>query len=176
MWEDRGDADSLAAMEPAVSAATLITVLAGLVLPAAVAGGWWLGGRPELAHVTMTGDTVRIVPLGILRLLSFRSELVLERCGLGAARVAACAELPAAGLRSPALAVPGLRAGTYRCPEATSYWLVGRAHRVVRLDVPGGPVDYVVLQVRDPEALAARLGGGGCPPPEVGPLPLAGEA
>jgi len=147
-------------MEPAVSAATLITALAGLVLPACLGGGWWLGGRADLARVTLTGDSVRIVPWGVLRLLSFRRELVLDLSQVASVSVALCAELPPAGLRSPGLAVPGLRAGTYRCPEATSYWLVGRAARAVRIDAAGGPVDYVLLQVRDPEALAARLGAG----------------
>ena len=147
-------------MERAVSAATLITVLAGLVLPACVGGGWWLGGQAELAHVTLAGNTVRIVPWGVLRLLSFRRELVLDLAQVTAVSVAVCAELPPAGLRSPGLAVPGLRAGTYRCPEATSYWLVGRSARVVRIDLDGGPVDYALLQVRDPEGLAARLGAG----------------
>jgi hypothetical protein len=143
-----------------VSAATLVTILVALVLPACLAGGWWLGGRAELAHVTLTGDSVRIVPRGVLRVLSFRRELVLELARVASASVVTCAELPPAGLRSPGLAVPGLRAGTYRCPEATSYWLVGRAARVVRIDLAGGPVNYLVLQVRDPDAVAARLGAG----------------
>ena len=147
-------------MEPAVSAATLITALCGLVLPACVAGGWWLGGRGDLARVSLTGDSVRIVPRGVLRVLSFRRELVLRQEWVRRVSVAVCAELPPAGLRSPGLAVPGLRAGTYRCPEAASYWLVGRSARVVRIDLDGGPVDYVLLQVRDPEGLAARLGAG----------------
>jgi hypothetical protein len=150
-------------MEPAVSAATLITALVGLVLPASVAGGWWLGGQPDLARVTMTGEAVRIVPRGVLRLLSFRRELVLARSQLRQVTVAAVADLPPGGLRSPGLAVPGLRAGTYRAPDSVSYWLVGRASRVVRIDVAGGPVDYVLIQVRDPEALAALLGVGTCP-------------
>ncbi len=147
-------------MEPAVSAATLITALAGLVLPACLGGGWWLGGQADLAHVTLTGNSVRIVPRGVLRLLSFRRELVLDLAGVTGVSVATCAELPPAGLRSPGLAVPGLRAGTYRCPEATSYWLVGRSARVVRIDLAGGPLDYVLVQVRDPDVLAARLGAG----------------
>lgn len=147
-------------MEPAVSAATLITVLAGLVLPALVAGGWWLGARPDLAHIEAAGDVIRIVPRGVLRWLSFRPALVLRQEWVRGAGAVACAELPPAGLRSPGLAVPGLRAGTYRCPEATSYWLVGRAPRVLRLDLAGGPLDYVVLQVRDPDGLAAQLGAG----------------
>lgn len=147
-------------MEPAVSAATFITVLAGLVLPVTVAGGWWLGGRPELATVTVAGETVRIVPRGLLRLLSFRPALLVASGQLREVSAISCAELPPAGLRSPALAVPGLRAGTYRRPEATSYWLVGRAARVVRIDLADGPVDYVVIQVRDPDALAALLGAG----------------
>ena len=143
-----------------MSAATLITALCGLVLPACVAGGWWLGGQAELAHVTLTGNAVRIVPRGVLRLLSFRRELILDLAQVTRVSVAVCRELPPAGLRSPGLAVPGLRAGTYRCPEATSYWLVGRSARVVRIDLAGGPVDYVLVQVRDPEGLAALLGAG----------------
>lgn len=146
-----------------MSAATLITALVGLVLPACVAGGWWLGGQPDLARVTVTGEAVRIVPRGVLRLLSFRRELVLARSQLRQVTVAACADLPPGGLRSPGLAVPGLRAGTYRGPDSVSYWLVGRAARVVRIDVAGGPVDYVLIQVRDPEALAALLAAGACP-------------
>lgn len=147
-------------MEPAVSAATVITVVVVLVLPAALAGGWWLGGQPELARVEVADGTIRIVPRGVLRWLSFRTRLVLQQDWVRDVRVVACAQLPPAGLRSPGLAVPGLRAGTYRCPETTSYWLVGRAARVLRLDLSGGPVDYVVLQVRDPGAVAARLGAG----------------
>lgn len=147
-------------MEPAVSAGTITTVLVVLVLPGAVAGGWWFGGLPDLARVSVTGSTIRIVPRGVLRWLSFRPELVLEQESVRAVSVATRAELAPAGLRSPALAVPGLRAGTYRSAEAASYWLVGRATRVVRLDLAGGPVDYVLLQVRDPEELARRLGAG----------------
>ena len=143
-----------------MSAATVITALCGLVLPACVGGGWWLGGQAELAHVTLTGNSVRIVPWGVLRLLSFRRELVLDLAQVAGVSVAARAELPPAGLRSPGLAVPGLRAGTYRCPEATSYWLVGRSARALRIDLAGGPVDYVLLQVRDPGGLAAQLGAG----------------
>jgi hypothetical protein len=133
------------------------------VLPASVAGGWWLGGQPDLARVTMTGETVRIVPRGVLRLLSFRRELVLARGLLRQVTVAASADLPPGGLRSPGLAVPGLRAGTYRGPDSTSYWLVGRAPRVLRIEVAGGPVDYVLIQVRDPDALAGLLAAGSCP-------------
>lgn len=142
-----------------MSTATLITVLVALVLPASVAGGWWLGGQPELARVRVTGGEIRIVPRGVLRLLSFRRELVLDRLALRRAAVVTCASLPPAGLRSPGLAIPGLRAGTYECPEATSYWLVGRAARVLRLDFADGPIGYVVVQVRDPDGLAALLGG-----------------
>ena len=147
-------------MEPAVSAGTITAVLVVLVLPGAVASGWWLGGLPDLARVSVTGGTIRIVPRGVLRWLSFRPVLVLELGSVRAVSVAISAELAPAGLRSPALAVPGLRAGTYRSAEAASYWLVGRAPRVVRLDLAGGPLDYVLLQVHDPEELAGRLGAG----------------
>lgn len=164
-------------MELAVSAATFLTVLAGLMLPASVAGGWWLGGRPDLARVTTAGDSIRIEPRGVLRLLSFRPGLVLASGHLRQVSVVTCADLPPAGLRSPALAVPGLRAGTWRCPEATSYWLVGRAPRVVRVDLADAPVDYVVIQVREPDTLAALLGTGLRPPAGMtGPLPPAGES
>lgn len=145
-------------MEPAVSAATIVTVLVVLVLPACLAGGWWLGGCAELAHVTMAGETITIVPRGVLRWLSFRRQLVLDLAQVTAASVVEGAGVAAGGLRSPGLAVPGLRAGTYRCPEATSYWLVGRAPRLVRLDLSGGSLNYVLLQVRDPDGLVARLG------------------
>jgi hypothetical protein len=159
-----------------VSAATLITVLVALVLPFLAASGWWLGGRPDLAYVTTTGTGVRIVPRGALRLVSFRTRLVLDREWVRQVSVAACAELPPPGLRSPGLAVPGLRAGTYRRPEATSYWLVGRAPRVLRLDLAGGPVDYVLMQVRDPDGLATRIRASLSPAAGLaGTLPPAGE-
>lgn len=148
-----------------MSTATFITAGVALVLPALLAGGWWLGGRPGLARVVITPESVRIVPRGVLRLLSFRSQLVLQHRMVRQATVVSCACLPAAGLRSPGSAVPGLRAGTYRCPEATSYWLVGRAPEVVRIDLAGGPVDYVVVQVRDPGKVAAALLGHGVPSP-----------
>ncbi len=143
-----------------MSAATFITVVVALVLPAAVAGGWWLGGQPDLARVTAAGGTIRIVPWGVLRVLSFRPLLVLDQESLRQASVVTGAELADPGLRSPGLAVPGLRAGTYRRPEATSYWLVGRAPQLLRIDLSGGPVDYVLLQVRDPGGLAALLVAG----------------
>ncbi|MBO0776943.1 MAG: hypothetical protein J2P34_11575 [Actinobacteria bacterium] len=143
-----------------MSTATFITAGLVLVLPALLAGGWWLGGRPELAQVVITPEAVRIVPRGVLRVLSFRSQLLLARRMVRQAAVVTCAGLPAAGLRSPGSAVPGLRVGTYRRPEATSYWLVGRAREVVRIDLAGGPVDYVAVQVRDPGKVAALLAAG----------------
>lgn len=113
------------------------------------------GAPPWLQPVS---SEVRIIPLGVMRRLAFKNELRLDRRAIRRALVVNRSELPSRGLRTLGTGMPGLAAGRYRSGKSGgSFWLAGRAPRLLLIDMDNGPLDSVVLQVRDPDQLAAQL-------------------
>lgn len=146
-------------MNPALIVSIVVAVLVVVVLPLTlIMVGRQLAERPDLAQVTIVNDEVNIVPLGLMRRLAFNSGFQLDRRAIRRAVAVQRSELPSRGVRTFGTGMPGLSAGRYRSGKSgSSFWLVGVAPRLLLIDMENGPLDYVVLQVRDPDQLAAQL-------------------
>jgi len=138
--------------------AALIPLIVIVIVGAFLATGWRAGGRPDLAAITITARDVVIRPVRPLGVLSFRKELRLRRDRIRGVSVPDRPSLPPRGRRAPGTRMPGLVAGTFRGPQlGTSFWLAGRASRLLRIDVRNGPFDCVILQIVDPDRIARDL-------------------
>ena len=62
-------------------------------------------------------------------------------------------------LRTPGTSLPGkVREGTFRSASGDrQFWAVRRADRVLVIDLQDEPYSRIVLEVADPEAVAARI-------------------
>ena len=146
-------------MNSAVIISIVVAVLIVVVLPLTLLmAGRRLAERPDLAQVKVTENEVRIIPVGLMRKLALNQEPQLDRREIRRAVAVDRSELPARGHRVLGTGMPGLAAGRYRSGKSgASFWLVGRAPRLLLIELEGGPLDFVVLQVRDPGQLAAQL-------------------
>ena len=126
---------------------------------------YFIGGFPAVGgfglrseQVKVTDNEVRIIPVGLMRKLALNQEPQLDRREIRRAVAVDRSELPVRGHRVLGTGMPGLAAGRYRSGKSgASFWLAGRAPRLLLIDLEGGPLDFVVLQVRDPGQLAAQL-------------------
>jgi hypothetical protein len=143
----------------AVIISIVVAVLIIVVLPLALLMvGRRLAERPDLAQVKIIDNEVRIIPVGLMRRFALNNEVRLDRREIRRAVDVDRSELPARGHRTFGTGMPGLAAGRYRSgTSGASFWLVGRAPRLLLIDMDGGPLAYVVLQVRDPGQLAGQL-------------------
>jgi hypothetical protein len=121
--------------------------------------GWVLGGRPDLARVSIEGDRLMVRPRGMARLMAFHRSLRLDRTAIRQVAVIDRGGIPALGLRIRATGMPGLQAGMFSSSNQTGivFMLVGRADKLVRIDLSLGKIRYLVVQVADPDSLAAQL-------------------
>lgn len=61
-------------------------------------------------------------------------------------------------IRVPGTYVPGLiKAGTYRRPDRTEFWDVGRSGRAIVVELEGADFDRLVVDVADPAGAVERL-------------------
>ena len=137
-----------------------MALAAGLLL-----SGWVLGGRPDLARVSIEGDQLVIRRRGMVRILAFHRSLRLDRTAIRHVAVIDRAGIPPLGLRIRASGMPGLQAGMFSSDNQTGivFMLAGRAHKFLRVDLGRGKIRYLVVQVADPDSLAAELLPGGRP-------------
>jgi hypothetical protein len=120
--------------------------------------GWWLSYRPDLARVLTSGDQVVVRPIGVARLLAFRREFRLDRPAIQHVAAIGRDGLPHFGVRLLGTGMPGLLAGMFTSTrDGRCFALVGRGDRFLRIDTGSGTVRCTVLQVRDPDLLAATL-------------------
>jgi|SRR5450755_1583947 hypothetical protein len=137
------------------SAATLAVVL--------LLAGWLVSSRPDLARIRVEGGQVVIRPAGMVRVLAFRRVVRLDQSAIRQATAISRNELPAPRLRLLGTGMPGLQAGMFTTTgdKGICFLLVGRAQRFLRIDTDRGNVRLAVIQVRDPDLLAATLLAGG---------------
>jgi hypothetical protein len=113
---------------------------------------------PNLAAVGVTPDDRLLVrPVGLVRLWSFSKGIdvpitavvdvgVHERKGL------------VRGFRAPGTHLPGVMvAGTFRSRGERDLWMVGRARKVLVIELHGERYRHVIVQVEDPEAATEAL-------------------
>jgi hypothetical protein len=136
-----------------VIGAIAVALAAGLLI-----AGWRAGYRPDLARVSTDGEQVVVRPVGIARILAFRRELRLDGPAIRQVRAIGRDALPDPQLRLVGTGMPGLQAGTFTSShDGICFLLVGRAERFLRIDTDRGKVRCTVVQVRDPDLLAASL-------------------
>lgn len=130
--------------------AVMITVIGGIIATS-VAG-------PNLAAVGVTPDDRLLVrPVGLVRLWALSTGVdvpldnvvdvgVSERKGL------------LRGFRAPGTYLPGfMTAGTFRSRGEKDLWMVGRADKVLVIELAGERYRHLVVQVEDPEAAVEAL-------------------
>lgn len=132
----------------------MVALAAGLLF-----SGWVLGGRPDLAMVSIEEDRLMIRPRDMARILAFHRSLRLDRTAIRHVAVIDRGGIPALGLRIRGTGMPGLQAGMFSSSNQTGivFMLVGRAQKLVRIDLGRGKIRYLVVQVADPDSLAAQV-------------------
>jgi hypothetical protein len=125
--------------------AVALSVL-GAVIATSLAG-------PNVAAVGVTPDDRLLVrPVGLVRLWALHSgvDVPLDHVvDVGVSDRKAVLR----GFRAPGTHVPGfMTAGTYRSRGEKDLWMVGRAQRVLVIELAGEPYRHLVVQVEDPEA------------------------
>jgi hypothetical protein len=68
-------------------------------------------------------------------------------------------DLPELGLRLLGTGMPNLQAGKFTTTNETGliFCLIGRAPRFLQVNIGRGDIRYLVVQVSDPDSLAAEL-------------------
>lgn len=133
-----------------IALAIVITVVGG-VIATSLAG-------PSLAAVGVTPDDRLLVrPVGLVRLWALSSGVdvpldnvidvgVHEKRGL------------LRGFRAPGTYLPGfMTAGTFRSRGEKDLWMVGRADKVLVIELAEERFRHVIVQVEDPEAAVEAL-------------------
>lgn len=113
---------------------------------------------PNMAAVGVTPDDQLLVrPVGLMRIWAFHSGVDLPVTSISDVGVAERRSL-ARGIKLPGSAVPGLiTAGTYRVGSERNLWMVGRAKRVLVIELHGEKYRHLVVEVEDPEAATEAL-------------------
>ena len=60
-------------------------------------------------------------------------------------------------MRFAATVFPGLIAGTFSGSDGLSWWLAGQRQPVLAIELSEGPLTRVVVQVKDPRAIAILI-------------------
>jgi hypothetical protein len=107
----------------------------------------------------MNDDQVVIRPVGVVGILAFRRELALDRRAIERVNAIGRDDLPDLKVRLLGTGMPGLQAGLFANGHGCCFVLLGRADRFLRIDTGSGTIRCTVIQVRDPDLLAATLGG-----------------
>jgi len=136
-----------------------LVVILGVVLH-----GVALAKSGDLAEISVSEREILIRPRGVFKFLSLRWSLRLPSEAVSRVSVVLPGGVRAPGLRYGAVFFPGLTAGTYMAPDGTSYWLTGQPQPALEITLNEGPLSYVVVQVADPEAVAARIRTRGATP------------
>ncbi|MFI6505289.1 hypothetical protein [Nonomuraea typhae] len=134
----------------------LVTAPLALVL-GLILHGVAMAKNGDLAEIEISAGAVVIRPRGILKMLSFRWSIRLRAESIAEVSVIDIENTTPAGMRYGATLFPGLVAGTYMSPEGLTWWLVGRMRPALAIDLHDGPLNQVVVQVREPRAAAAQI-------------------
>lgn len=129
----------------------VVLVVVGGIMATSFAG-------PNLAAVGVTPDDRLLVrPVGLVRLWALSNGVdvplssvvdvgVSERRGL------------LRGFRAPGTHLPGvMTAGTFRSRGEKDLWMVGRAPKVLVIELTGARYRHLIVQVEDPEAATEAL-------------------
>ncbi|MEU7886238.1 hypothetical protein AB0B54_12130 [Microbispora bryophytorum] len=129
-----------------------LAVILGVVLH-----GVTLAKTGDLAEISVSEREILISPRSVFKILSLRWNIRLPSEAITSVSVVLPGGVQAPGLRYGAVFFPGLTAGTYMAPDGMSYWLTGQRLPALEITLREGPLSYVVVQVRDPEAAATRI-------------------
>jgi hypothetical protein len=141
-------------------------VVVGLVV-ALILGGVHAARQPDLARISASAQEIRVVPIGLMKVLALHLGLRIPPDHVTAAYpVSRPQERYSPGARLPGTWLPGLLAGSFQGAEGRSFWVVGTGENAVRIDLQDDHYDYVVVDVDDPAAAvraitAARSGRSG---------------
>jgi hypothetical protein len=110
-------------------------------------------------RLSVEGERLRVRLTPFEQLLGLRRSFEVPVARIADARVATRTEaLAGRGFRAPGTDVPGLIAlGTWRGPRGRQFWNVRRGRRVLVIDLRGGGLSRLVLQIPEPDAGAERL-------------------
>jgi len=133
-------------------------VIAGMCL-GLLLSGWFLSGRPDLVRIGIEGEYLVVHPLAMAKVFAFRGKLRFERTAIRSVKAVDRDDYPPLGLRLAGTGLPYLLAGRFTTTNQTGlvFCLAGRARRFIQIDLDRGNIRYLVIQVRDPDSLAAEL-------------------
>lgn len=109
--------------------------------------------RPALASVRVEPDALVVRPRGVMVLLALRPRIRVELTAVEAIYPVddPREQYGSPGMRMPGTWLPGLLAGTFQNRTARSFWLVGTGGTSVRMDLAHRSLDYLVVDVADPD-------------------------
>ena len=118
--------------------------------------------RPDLARVSIGAGEVVIRPLGVLKIFTLRTRIVIPAASIRQMSVVADPlDGPSPGLRWPGIGLPGLQAGTFVRGGVKSFWLCGRGPEALRLALSDGPYDYVIVQISNCQEVLEQIRAAG---------------
>jgi hypothetical protein len=107
--------------------------------------------RPDLARVSIGAVEVVVQPLGVLKIFTLRSRIVIPAASIRQVSV----------VSDPLDGLPGLQAGTFVRGGVRSFWLCGRGPEALRLALSDGPYDYVIVQMGNCRELLDQIRAAG---------------
>ena len=140
----------------------MISDLLQVMLPLAVILGVILHGvalakTGDLAEISVSEREILIRPRSVFKILSLHWSIRLPSEAISSVSIVLPGGVQVPGLRYGAVFFPGLTAGTYMAPDGMSFWLTGQRLPALEITLNEGPLSYVVVQVRAPEVVAARI-------------------
>jgi hypothetical protein len=140
---------------PLNSAEWSAALVSGLVL-AMLAAVWFLPARVDL---DVRDGALVVRPRGMDVLWCLRSRIEIPLAAVAMVRVVPRSQAPRSGFRRPGTALPGvITAGSYGTGDSRTFWNARRADRLLLISCRlGSEYKSLVLEVPDPDAMAARL-------------------
>jgi hypothetical protein len=132
-----------------------VVIIAVLVFFAALL---LLMALPPRVQVTVLEDALLVEPEGLDVLWTVRRRVTIPIDKVESVRVGSRNEAPRLGIRLPGAYFPGIiTAGSYGTGAKRTFWDVRRAQLLLLIACkPGAEYKMVVLEVRDPHAVAQR--------------------
>jgi len=129
----------------------VVIVVVGGICATSLAG-------PNLAAVGVTPDDRLLVrPVGLVRLWALSRGIDVPITSIVDVGVSPRQGM-VKGFRAPGTYLPGMMtAGTFRSRGDKDLWMVGRADKVLVIELHGQTYRHVIVQVEDPEAAVEAL-------------------
>jgi hypothetical protein len=122
-----------------------------------VLGACVLAGRGAVVDATVADGRLTVRPRGARWLLALRRSVTVPVRAVTAVEVVD-PKTVRLGIRMPGTSVPGLlNAGSYGTGDARTFAFVARARRVLLVHVEDGPYRRLLVQVPEPNAVAATI-------------------